>query len=200
MSAESHDLIVASFALWAGDWAYLNTLIKRGSLDKNNKNSRHDFDDFILRTNENQFNRYKKKRSLFLKDKGLTKYLILETDHIRSTIWYVSNFEYCMKGYLKDLTWEKDFFSFAYHPHNFETAQEKNMEPPMFSTEWISGKNGNCITRIDEMGLIESTYYICDFDLETRQQNAKKHFTEILMKFNDGVPQLRTTELKQDLT
>ena len=131
-----------------------------------------------------------------IKENGLTKFPILETDHIRSTIWYVSDFEYCMKGYLKDLTWEKHFFDYIHQKSDYEISEKLKIEMPRFSTVWRTGKNGNCITRIDNMGLIDSTFYICNFDLQKRHQCAEDHFKKILTKFQDGIPRSMTVELK----
>jgi hypothetical protein len=197
MTAQSHDLIVASFALWAGDWCYLDRLIKENLL-KTEREKSVGFDDLFSRLKKSQLNRYKKKRDLFIKEKGLTKFPILETDHIRSTIWYVSDFEYSLKGYLKDLTWEKDFFNNVHPTTILELPPEKTMKMPRFSTVWRTGKNNNCVTRIDDMGLIESTFYICNFDLEKRQKCAEEHFKDVLMKFNDGILRSMTVELKHD--
>lgn len=197
MNAESHDLIVASFALWAGDWCYLDRLIEENLL-KNESEKREGFDDLFSCLKKSQLTRYKKKRDIFIKEKGLTKFPILETDHIRSTIWHVSEFEYCMKGYLKDLSWEKVFFNHVHPTFSLEIPPEKTMKVSKFSTVWRTGKNDNCVTRIDDMGLIESTFYICNFDLKKRHQCAEDIFKGVLMKFNDGILRSMTVELKQD--
>jgi len=197
MTAQSHDVIVASFALWAGDWCYLDRLIEE-NLIKIEREKKEGFDDLFSRLKKSQLNRYKKKRDLFIKEKGLTKFPILETDHIRSTIWYVSDFEYCLKGYLKDLTWEKVFIDQMHLTSALISPTENKMEKSRFSTVWRTGKNKNCITRIDDMGLIESNIYICNFDLKERQQCAKDHFKEVLMNFNDGILRSMTVELKHD--
>lgn len=200
MAVELNDFIVTSFALWAGDWCYLDTLIEKDSGNVDERSSREGFDNLILRFSKDQQNHYQKKRSLFLKEKGLSKYLILETKHIRSTIWYVSDFEYCMRGYLKDLQYGNKFFGYVSPIHNLELSPKDKIEQPRLSNIWKSGKNENCITRIDEMGLIESIYYICDFDIQTRQQKALDHFMEVLRKFNDGEPKQSLQELKNNST
>jgi len=196
MTVQSHDLIVASFALWAGDWGYLDRLIEE-NLPKDKSEKRDGFEDLFSRLKKSQLNRYKKKRDLFIKERGLTKYPILETDHIRSTIWYVSDFEYCMKGYLKDLSWERHFFDHIHPKSDYEISKKLKMEIPRFSTVWKTGNHGNCITRIDDIGLIDSTFYICNFDSQKRQQCAGDHFKDILTKFQDGIPRSMTIELKR---
>jgi len=198
MAVISHDLTVASFALWAGDWCYLDTLIEKDSVNNAEGRSEEGIENLIRRFSKDQLNHYQKKRSLFLKEGGLSKYLVLETEHIRSTIWYISDFEYCMRGYLKDLQYEYKFFSCISPSHDLESIKDYNVEPSRLSVVWKSGKNKNCITRIDEMGLIESIYYICDFDIQTRQKKALEHFTEVLRKFNDGDPKYSLQELKNN--
>ena len=191
----THNWIVASFALWAGDWCYLEKFINNDSLDDRHENVRDDYDKLISRMNKHQLDRFKEKRDILLKSKGLKKYPILKTDHLRATVWQVSDFEYCMRGYITDLSREKEIFKTIHQFSNRESDHDNIIDLPNFSTVWTLGKNGNCITRIDEMGLIESTYYICDSDLETRQRYATERFTEVLTRFNDGAPEFSFQEL-----
>ena len=191
MAVKTNDWIIASFALWAGDWCYLERFIQKES----QKSNIEGIDDLISRMNENQINRYKRNLKQFKKEKGLKKYPVIETDHIRSTIWYVSNFEYCMRGYLTDLNNEDEFFrhlGYLGYPDIF--VESKTHFLP-YTSVINTGKNGNCITRVDEMGLIESSYLICESDPETRSTLSIEHFIEILTKFDDGKPRYSIQEL-----
>jgi len=191
----TNDWIVASFAVWAGDWCYLEKFINNDSLDDRHEGGQDDYDNLLSRMNKNQLDRYKKKRDIFLKSKGLKKYPILKTDHLRATVWQVSDFEYCMRGYIADLSREKEIFKTIHQFSNRESDHQNKIDLPNLSTVWSLDKNGNCITRIDEMGLIECTCFVCVGDPKTRQRYAKERFEEIMSRFNDGAPEFVFQEL-----
>jgi len=188
MAVTTNDWIIASFALWAGDWCYLEKFIKKES----QKSDSEGIDDLLSRMNKNQIKRFNRNLQQFNKEKGLKKYPVIETDHIRSTIWYVSDFEYCLRGYLKVLSKENEFFRRLSHQDLF-VKNEPHFLP--YTSVFNTGKNGNCITRIDEMGLIESSYHICESDPEKRNTHAIEHFMEILTKLDTGEARYSIQEL-----
>jgi hypothetical protein len=191
MAVTTNDWIIASFALWAGDWCYLEKFIKKESQKSDSKG----IDDLVSRMNKNQIKRFKRNFQQFNKEKGLKKYPVIETDYIRSTIWHVSDFEYCMRGYLTDLTSENEFFRRLGYFSQQDIFVEGESHFLPYNSVINTGKNGNCITRIDEMGLIESSYHICESDPEIRNTQAIKHFMEILQKLDPGEPRYSIQEL-----
>ena len=125
MAAETDTFVVASAALWAGDFYYFETLMGKFVSQRGPQSSRDEVKDpeaIIMRTGEIRLKQLWQKRGEFRKlarsqiregDMQTDKPIILETVHLRATVWRTGTREFLMQGYLTDLGFENRFFENA---------------------------------------------------------------------------------------
>ena len=125
MAAKTDDFIVASFALWAGDFSFFEKVMKDFSPPWETSSIERGVDspaDVIRYVGALRLRQYWQKKGEFKKlaaeyeEQGLhideTPY-VLEVQHLRAAVWRISEREFAMYAYLSDLTWEKQLFERA---------------------------------------------------------------------------------------
>ncbi len=189
MVVTSEDFIVMSFALWAGDYEYLETLIKNASVDSEKQEiPKNTPESIILSIGTENLEEYKNKREKFSKEKIVMNNNFLETVHIRARIWQISDFEYSMRAYLKNFKdLERLFDNFKQQRlgnARFEKLCDSSIDD--FYGSWNFREWNNCVIRIDEMGLIDVSLIICESDEFERILKVMNVFFQVLESFNDG--------------
>lgn len=125
MVADTDKFIIATFALWAGDFLFFEKLLSTFSPPHRTVASERDMEepeDFIRTTGALRLRQLWQKRSEFRK--LAAEYsservqvtdtpMILETEHLRATLWRTGEREFIMQGYLKDLGWQDHLFTCA---------------------------------------------------------------------------------------
>lgn len=116
MTARSEDFIIMSFALWAGDYRFLDSLITKITNDQNQTDiNEKSPESIIYRLGNESLEQYKNKRERSSKEKNSFGDNFLETIHLRAKIWQLSDYEYCMRGFLKNLDGQEKIFSQFFH-------------------------------------------------------------------------------------
>jgi hypothetical protein len=193
MTVKPDFFTVASFALWAGDYRYLDEIIEKISKGEPESILENSPEAIIERIGRENLAEYKKKRDKHTNNKSIKFDEVFETDNLRAKIWQVSEFEYCLRGYLKTLNEENKFFS-RINPESFPFFKYiDNKKPENYQRKQRSlGKarhldhNKHCLIRIDEMGLIESTFFVCENDSEIKKKKVISCFKDVLTELNDG--------------
>lgn len=177
-------LILQSFAIWAEDYLFLNSIFEDKSNDIFHTNEKDSIFHLFKSIEKENFKGFQKKQKFLTEEFSKKQYSIIETDHIRATIWKITDFEYCMRAYLKKLEWRDTFFSRV----DRMQSNNKNDLPAghKYGGVLIFGRKNNCIIRIDEMGLMEGTYYICERDPRRKRQKVLQTFKRTLRNFKDG--------------
>jgi hypothetical protein len=124
MSEKTDRFVVATYALWAGDFKYAETLLResRESLplfahDKAERLPEEIFD----RITKSRLGQIRRRRAEFRRlaadfeardaARALSgDPLTLETPHMRATVWQLRSREFRMQAYLTDLSWESNLF------------------------------------------------------------------------------------------
>jgi hypothetical protein len=126
MAAETDPFIIATYALWAGDFDYAEGLLREFSpphrtsaLTSDGVESPEAVIKAIgalrvrqLRQKRAEFNKLaaeQRRDGIELTDTPI----ILETKHLRACLWRRDEREFVMRGYLTDLSWEKRFLELA---------------------------------------------------------------------------------------
>ena len=183
MPAETDKFIVATFALWAGDFEYFEQLVREFSppnrvaaIEKGAKTP----EDFIRATGVLRLRQLWQKRGEFKKlareyrDPSVAvthKALILETTHLRGTLWRTGEREFQMQGYLKELGWQKGLFERAHTEaagrdtsrvepqrpvvETLESRVEGDLSRPL-GVAWTVPGNPFLQVELTDMGLIEA--------------------------------------------
>lgn len=179
----SERLIISSFAFWAGDYPFLKILYEQ-NLSVGLEDEKNPILHFFESLDEENFNFFEKTTKYLKERKDNKQYSILETDHWRATIWKINDFEYCLKGYLKKLEDKDDVFIRLSQMQSYMI--KNHISEGDFSHAFSFGRKMNCIFRIDEMGLIEGTYYICERNPVRARQKVILTFKNVLRNFKDG--------------
>jgi hypothetical protein len=133
MNVDTDNFIVATFALWAGDFEYAETLLSRygnappldGAVESTN--------DLIRRTGALRLRQMRQKKGEFkqlaaeygLKNPVLANPTVLVTNHLRGALWRIDAREFNLRAYLTDLTWEESLLRLA---HNEANQHERSLE------------------------------------------------------------------------
>src|SRR6266849_6341263 len=121
MPAETDKFVIATFALWAGDFAYAEGLLRETALPRLRSAAyeRAESPEDIVRTTAairlRQLRRRRGEfRQLATDDPRLVDQpLLIEGRHMRGTVWRVSARNFEMRAYLTDLLWERELFDRA---------------------------------------------------------------------------------------
>jgi len=125
MAAKTDKFIIATFALWAGDFEYFEKLLREFSKPFNIPqiaDAVETAEDVIRDTGARRLRQFRQKKGEFRKlvlefaERGVEitdRPMVVEVTHMRGTIWRIGEREFVMQAYLKDLSWENDLFSRA---------------------------------------------------------------------------------------
>ena len=142
MAAETDAFVIATFALWAGDTQHADELFAQfAPLQPRPLATLTSIDSPIqviaataalrrrqLAAKTREFKRIVSKRSDELG--GLTDApAVIQTKHLRATIWRRSPRQFLMKGYLTDLDWESRLFTLARKAAQTAVARKKGAKP-----------------------------------------------------------------------
>jgi hypothetical protein len=182
MSAETEKFIVATFALWAGDFKQVEKLLGEYSPPARTQTLDSDIEspeDLIRRTGALRLRQLRQKKGEF---KNLAREyqsgdsvlrsdpLILETDNLRSALWRVSSREFHLYAYLKNLDRQNEmiqlahleasrherFEEFAKQPERDLFSGEKDSEPKdPLGVAWTVAGNPFLQVQVSDLCLVE---------------------------------------------
>ena len=121
MGVDTDNFIVATFALWAGDFKYAETLLSRYSNAPALNGLVESPDDLIRRTGALRLRQLRQKKGefkLLAAENGVRNPVqanptVLETKHLRGAVWRIDAREFDLRAYLKDLSWEEHLLDLA---------------------------------------------------------------------------------------
>ncbi len=143
MTAETDKFIIASFALWAGDFEFLEELLREFSPPQDTPSLQDRVEspvDIIRAAGALRLRQLWQKRGEF--KKLIADYRMqgseiveqpdpLETLHLRATLWRVGEREFSMRAFLKDLAWQEELFGRA----GREARRNRPPSPPTTALE-----------------------------------------------------------------
>lgn len=217
MAAETDKFIIASFALWAGDFEYFERLVREschnGDVTPIERGATTP-EDFIRATAALRLRQFWQKRGEF---KRLTadydgsgikitdKPTVLETKHMRATLWRIGAREFLMQGYLTDVTWQGELFALARRlAGNPKSPKRKGIAPrsdmpetvDMYDTEpreesfdglgaaWVVAENPFIQVELTDMGLVEATGIWTREELPDADSAITQPFQRLLQKLD----------------
>jgi hypothetical protein len=134
MSVDTDNFIMATFALWAGDFEYAETLLSRYANVPPLNGAVESPDDLIRRTSALRLRQLRQKKGEFkllaaehgLRNPVLPNPTVLVTNHLRGALWRLGAREFDLRAYLTDLTWEENLLRLA---HIEADQHERSLEP-----------------------------------------------------------------------
>src|SRR6185295_2430040 len=123
MSVDTDNFIVATFALWAGDFEYAETLLSRYSNAAPLNGIVESPDELIRRTGALRLRQLRQKKGEFkllaaeygLRNPVAANPTILVTNHLRGALWRMDARELDLRAYLTDLSWEENLLRLAHN-------------------------------------------------------------------------------------
>ena len=215
MVAETDKFIIATFALWAGDFAYCEKLLREysppyeaGSIDEGVRAP----EDFIRATGALRLRQLWQKRGEFKKlaaeyeHQGVEltdRPIILETKHLRATVWRSGEREFFMQGYLKELTWQESLFTRASREastgktpkartdsQKFELFGSEAVKP--LGSAWVVTGNPFLQVELTDMGLIEASGLWTEPLLPESAEAITDTFLRLLKVLDEPEPFIQT--------
>jgi len=122
MDAETDNYIIATFALWAGDFKFCETLLKKIAPVKQYRKipdsveGPEQFIKYIAALRQRQLSQKKGEFEKLIshyrsKDIDLvSSSTVIETNHLRGVIWRLDDRHFRLLAYLQDLSWENGLF------------------------------------------------------------------------------------------
>jgi hypothetical protein len=120
MPAETDAFVIATFAMWAGDFVYAEELLRTFASRTSTTSFEHaeSPEDILRVSGRRRLHQLWQRRGEFRK--LITEYPALREDpliivgkHVRGTVWRVSERSFEMYAYLTDLSWERELFARA---------------------------------------------------------------------------------------
>jgi hypothetical protein len=207
MAAKTDPFIVATFALWAGDFAYVAEHLREFSPPHNTPSiddGAESPEDFIRATGALRLRQLRQKRGEFKKltseyadqDVEITdKPIILETKHLRATVWRIGEREFVMQGYLRELSWQNRLFELAHREASRNDAPKVRIpKGPAYLIEseaegeplkplgvaWAVAQNPFIQVELTDMGLLEATGLWTERRLPQDAEAITKPFLNLL--------------------
>ena|SRR5579883_86574 len=215
MAAETDQFIIATFALWAGDFSYVQQLLERYSPPHDTPriaDSASKPEDIIRATGALRLRQLWQKRGEFKKlveqdtDVQLTdEPIILETKHIRATLWRSAEREFFLQGYLKDLSWQGKLFELAHRQAlNKDSPKvpvfdavtdlfEREDEQLAFVTfmptgcSWVIAGNPFIQVELTDLGLLEAAGLWTEARLPRDAQAINNAFSKLLQSLDESL-------------
>ena len=183
MAAETDRFVIASFALWAGDFDFVEKLLleySRPNDISSDKDEAQKPEDFIIKAGALRLRQLRQRREEFNKRAAeyakqgtdlRDKPYIIETEHLRATLRRTDIRAFLMQGYLSDVSWEKDLFVRARRFARRDQPAEdrgKSIEKDIFvldddgvfkalGASWIIPGNPFIQVEVTDLGLIEAS-------------------------------------------
>ena len=118
MNVKFEDYIIATLAQWAGDIDTITSIKESNEFKKENSVQQETINNAF-----SQIKRHAKKYQAVIKklykDKNELTQVIIKTKHIRGVVTCLSEYEFSLRAYLYDLSWETGLFE------NLKTIQKK---------------------------------------------------------------------------
>jgi len=215
MAVETDEFVIATFALWAGDFSYCEKLLTKFSPPHNTPqigDQAQSPEDFICATGALRLRQLWQKRGEFKQfaaefyEEGyqiVDNPTVLETKHLRATVWRNGEREFLLQGYLKDLAWQDSLFELA----RKEAGQTEKPRPPtapqqpdLFEREagaapvktlgasWIIAGNPFIQVELTDLGMIEAT----GLWLEPRLPDSAQPITAPFLRLLETLDKLPT--------
>lgn len=202
MAAETDGFVIATFALWAGDTQYADErlaeyspLHSRPLATLTSLNSPEELIATTaalrrrqLATKTREFKKIVSQRSDELG--SLTEApFVLQTDHLRATIYRRTSRQFSMRGYLRDLDWEPRLLELARKAGNLDSARLITSQPKLLKGPESYGPlgaswavEGSLFIEIDvtELGQIEANGVWTKLELPTGADAITKPFEAVL--------------------
>jgi hypothetical protein len=212
MPAESDKYIVATFALWAGDFAFAETLLREFSPPRNTPSLEGGIEapeDIMRATGVLRLRQLWQRRGEF--QKYVAEYrshgmelveqpLVVRTEHLRGVVWRTGEREFQMQAYLVDLSWQDELFNRAHaEAGRHETARPSGRgtaaEPLELGREDIVGRGlGRAWTvtghpflqvEVTDLGLIDASMVWVEARLPERGEEIIGPFRGILNSLDE---------------
>ncbi len=209
MTAETDRFVVASFALWAGDVAYLESLLRDYPREQRTFRSLEaveEPEEIIRIAAELRVRQLAQKRGEFnraveyplgaprmsISDRPI----VIETTHLRGTVWRAGLRDFLLQGYLSSLGWETNFFdrvnSLA-QPSAVSSSSPQDLiepEPAAESANRIGGAwaiQGNPFVQVEvtDMGLFEANALWTGQDLPREFGPIRQAFRMLLESLDE---------------
>jgi len=215
MAAEEDRFIIGCSALWAGDFEYFEKLLRQYSYPLDVEPIDHGAEspeDFIRATAALRLRQLWQKRGEFkklareyaLQGVEITdKPTILETKHLRATLWRTGSREFLLQGYLTDLSWQEGLFSHARRVADAaENPKSKSLiqRNDMFEEEeagesftglgaaWVVAENPFIQVELTDLGLLEATGIWTGRELPDAAAAITQPFLKLLHKLDVANP------------
>lgn len=207
MTAETDKFIVATFALWAGDFAFFERLLKEFSPPWNLRSPEGGVEspeDVIRATGALRLRQLWQKKGEF--QKLIVEYrpqgiqiveqpLTLQTRHLRATVWRTGEREFSMQAYLRDLAWEEELFARARREASRNRPPQRRFPPGLSEAvgpapERLPGKAlgdswtvaGNPFLQIEltDLGLLDVSALWTELELPESGESITRPLFELL--------------------
>jgi hypothetical protein len=221
MAVETDKFIIASCALWAGDFEYFEKLLREFSHPSDVKPIEHGAqspEDFLRATGALRLRQLWQKRGEFKKlsrecaHQGAEitdKPTIMETKHLRATLWRTGAREFLMQGYLMELSWQEGLFAHARrladaaeHPKGKALAPRSDTfeAVDMFEAEaagesstglgatWVVAENPFIQVELTDLGLVEATGIWTGRELPRTAEAITEPFLRVLQSLDESNP------------
>lgn len=213
MNVDTDRYIVATHALWAGDFEKFEALLR--DFSPATKHSRRPEtaetpEDFIKATGSLRLRQFWQKRSEFgalteeYADSNVQitdKPTILETAHLRAALWRMGEREFLMQGYLTDLKWEQNLFARAHKEARKSVTPEKSFkkQPTLgFMPEersrmspgcaWVQVGNPFLQVELTDLALLEASGLWLKRQLPEQAAEITKAFQSVLNALDESQP------------
>jgi len=212
MPADTDRFIVATFALWAGDFAFFEQLLREFSSPRSAPSLEDDLEspeDLIRATGALRLRQFRQKRGEFKRlaaeylGQGFEiaeRSLVLETKHLRGTIWRIGEREFSLQAYLKDLTWEEELFALARReaarnalPQRISQAETESpsLSPAEHSVQgsgatWTVIGNPFMQVELTDLGLVEVSVLWTESRLPESVEEIQHPLSQLLARLDEG--------------
>lgn len=202
MSVDTNNFIVATFALWAGDFEYAETLLSPYAHVPALNGAVESPDDLIKRTGALRLRQLRQKKGEFkelaaeygLRNPVVANPTVLVTNHLRGALWRLSAREFELRAYLIDLTWEESLFRLAHkeadqHERSLEPVEQRNRglgfednQPPRTTRGVAWTVTGSLLLRaqLSDMCLLEVNGLWTETKLTNSDELIKEPFLKLL--------------------
>src|SRR6266567_4282797 len=168
MSAKSDRFIVATYALWAGDFVFAEQLLEDSGASVGTGGD-DIAEELMARMARRHLRQLRRRRAEFrtLAEEYSTRRvgrslsgepLVLETPHMRATVWREGVRTFRMQSYLRDLTWESALFqNVRREKQKSDSVSSMSIREarPWFGTGWIEVGSPLLEIEVTDLGQVE---------------------------------------------
>ena len=211
MTAETDKFIVATFALWAGDFAFFERLLNEFSPPRSSPSLEGGVEspEAIIRAiGALRLRQLWQKRSEFEKlatENSVQDFriveqpLTMETQHLRATVWRTGERGFSLQAYLKDVGWQEELFGRArreaskYDKTRVASAAPGSEPPPRdapgrgLGAAWTVVGNPFLQVELTDLGLIDVSALWIKPRLPENAEQVKRPLLKLLQVLDEPV-------------